>query len=156
MADEVHYVEVEETLKGRYENTTRAGRHEWVADEPASVGGSDAGPGPYEYLLMALGACTSMTLRMYAGTKKIPLTRVRVRLSHRKVHAQDCADCLTKEGKVDEISRDIVLEGDLTPEHRDKLLEIANKCPVHRTLTSEIKVRSRVIGSWAPHPWDAD
>ena len=156
MAEEVHYVEVEETRKGKYENVTRAGRHSFIADEPESVGGADAGPGPYEYLLMALGACTSMTLRMYAEMKKIPLARVRVRLSHRKVHAQDCADCVTKEGKVDEITREIILEGDLAPEQRERLLEIANKCPVHRTLTSEIKVRSRVVPSWAPHPWDAD
>lgn len=155
MADPV-FVEVEETLKGRYTNALRDGRHEWISDEPAAIGGTDAGPNPYELLLMALGACTSMTLRMYAGTKKIPLTRVRVRLSHRKLHAQDCVDCSTKEGKLDEISREIILEGDLTPEQREKLLEIANKCPVHRTLLSEIKIRSKVVPSWAPHPWDAD
>jgi putative redox protein len=151
------FVEVEETLKGRFVQRTRAGRHEWVADEPKSAGGSDAGPGPYEYLLMALGACTSMTLRMYAEHKKWPLRRVRVRLSHRKVHAQDCADCETREGKVDEITREVGIEGDkLTNEQRQRLLEIANRCPVHRTLTAGTKVRSRLAVSWEARPWDAD
>jgi len=150
------FVEVEEALTGRFINSLRAGRHTFTADEPPAAGGSDAGPGPYEYLLMALGACTSMTLRMYAEIKKMPLARVRVRLSHRKIHAVDCADCATKEGKVDEIVREIVLEGDLTQQQRDRLLEIANRCPVHRTLTSEIKVRSRLAPSWEARPWDAD
>ena len=149
-------IDVEETLSGRYINSLRAGRHAWTADEPAAVGGNDAGPGPYELLLMALGACTSMTVRMYAERKQLPLKRVRVRLAHRKIHAQDCADCATKEGLLDEITREIVLEGELTEEQREKLLEIANKCPVHRTLTSEIKVRSKLAPSWAPRPWDAD
>jgi putative redox protein len=149
-------VDVEESLTGRYMNSLRAGRHAWTADEPAAVGGNDAGPGPYELLLMALGACTSMTVRMYAERKQLPLKRVRVRLSHRKIHAQDCADCATKEGMLDEITREIVLDGELTEEQRQKLLEIANKCPVHRTLTSEIKVRSKLAPSWAPRPWDAD
>ncbi len=150
------FVEVEEALTGRFINSLRAGRHTLTADEPPAAGGSDAGPGPYEYLLMALGACTSITLRMYAELKKLPLERVRVRLSHRKVHAADCADCATKEGKVDEIVREIVLEGELTDEQRARLLDIANRCPVHRTLTSEIKVRSRLAPSWDARPWDAD
>jgi putative redox protein len=137
-------VEVEETLTGRYTHSLRTGRHVLTADEPRVSGGNDAGPGPYEYLLMALGACTGMTLRMYADLKKLPLERVRVRLSHRRIHAQDCADCLSKDGKVDEITREIVLEGDLTEAQRERLLEIANRCPVHRTLTAEIKVRSRL------------
>jgi putative redox protein len=150
------FVETEEALSGRYIQTLRSGRHALTADEPAASGGNDAGPGPYEYLLMALGACTSMTLRMYAELKKLPLARVRVRLSHRKIHAADCSDCATKEGKVDEITREIVLEGDLTDEQRQRLLEIANRCPVHRTLTSEIKVRSRLAATWDARPWDAD
>jgi putative redox protein len=137
-------VEVEETLTGRYSQNMRSGRHVLVADEPESVGGNDTGPGPYEYLLMGLGACTSMTIRMYAERKKLPLKRVKVRLEHQKIHADDCSDCETREGKVDEITREIVLEGDLTDEQRQKLLEIANRCPVHRTLTSEIKVRTRL------------
>lgn len=149
-------VEVEETLSGRYMQSVRSGRHGLTADEPVASGGNDAGPGPYEYLLMGLGACTSMTLRMNAELKKLPLTRVRVRLSHRKIHAKDCADCASREGKVDEITREIVLEGELTDEQRQRLLEIANRCPVHRTLTSEIKVRSRLAPSWDTKPWDAD
>lgn len=139
-------VEVEETLTGPFTQTLRSGRHVLTADEPVTVGGTDAGPGPYEFLLMGLGACTSMTIRMYAKMKNLPLTKVRVSLSHRKVHAGDCVDCETKDGKIDEITRDIALEGNLTSEQRAKLLEIANKCPVHRTLTGEIKVRSRLVG----------
>jgi len=137
-------VEVEENRTGRYTQTGRAGRHVLTLDEPASAGGSDAGPGPYDLLLLALGACTSMTIRMYAELKKLPLRRVHVRLSHRKVHAQDCADCQTREGRIDEIERVITLEGELSEEQRQRLLEIANRCPVHRTLTSEIKIRSRL------------
>ena len=135
-------VEVEETLTGRYVQTATTGRHALTVDEPQAAGGDDAGPGPYELLLMGLGACTSMTLRMYATMKKLPLTRVRVRLSHRRIHAQDCADCASTAGKVDEIVREIVLEGDLTAQQRQRLLEIANRCPVHQTLTSETVIRS--------------
>jgi len=138
-------VEVEETLTGKYTQNMRSGRHVLIADEPESAGGNDAGPGPYEYLLMGLGACTSMTIRMYAERKQLPLERVRVRLSHQKVHAQDCLDCETREGKVDEITREIILEGRLSGEQRQKLLDIANRCPVHRTLISEIKVRSKLV-----------
>ena len=144
-AETVFTVEVEESLTGKYTQKIHSGRHELFADEPADVGGNDAGPNPYAYLLMGLGACTSMTLRMYAEHKQLPLQRVRVRLSHRKVHAKDCSDCETREGKIDEITREITLEGELTDEQRQRLLEIANRCPVHRTLTSEIKVRSRLI-----------
>lgn len=139
-------VEVEETLTGRYTQTARTGHHTLTVDEPKAAGGNDAGPGPYEYLLIGLGACTAMTLRMYAEGKDLPLRRVHVRLSHRNIHAQDCADCETREGRVDEIR----LEGDLTEEQRERLLEIANRCPVHRTLTSEIKVRSCLSDDAAP------
>ena len=135
-------VEVEETRSGRFTNVMRDGRHVITADEPAEVGGNDAGPGPYELLLMSLGACTSMTLRMYAELKKLPLERVRVQLSHRKIHAQDCVECETREGKLDEITRVITLEGALSEELRKRMLEIADKCPVHRTLTSEIRILS--------------
>ncbi len=138
-------VEVLETRSGRYVNTLSDGRHTLTADEPAEVGGEDAGPGPYELLLMSLGACTSITLRMYADLKKLPLERVRVRLSHRKIHAQDCVECETKEGKLDEITREIALEGALTPEQRQRMLEIADRCPVHRTLTSEIRILSSLV-----------
>jgi putative redox protein len=149
-------IEVEETLTGRYMQTARTGRHALTVDEPKAVGGNDAGPGPYEFVLMGLGGCTAMTVRMYAELKGLPLARVRVRLSHRKIHAQDCADCETQEGKVDEITREITLEGDLSEEQRERLLEIANRCPVHRTLTSEIKVRSHLTNGASGHRAAAD
>ncbi|PSQ95143.1 MAG: osmotically inducible protein C [Bacteroidetes bacterium SW_9_63_38] len=125
-----------------YRTEIAAGRHPLVADEPEEVGGTDAGPTPYDYLLAALGSCTGMTLRMYADRKDWPLDGATVRLSHETVHAQDCDHCDTSEGKVDRIVRDIELTGDLSTEQRERLLEIANKCPVHRTLHSEIDVQS--------------
>lgn len=136
-------VEVEESLAGRYTQTIRSGQHTLIADEPVTAGGSNAGPGPYEFLLAALGACTCMTVRMYADRKNIPLSRIRTRLAHRKIHAQDCTDCVTREGKVDEITCEIMLEGDLDAEQRQQLLEVANRCPVHRSLTTETKIRVR-------------
>src|SRR5207344_3239672 len=108
--------------------------------EPVSAGGKDAGPNPYELLLMSLGACTSMTLRLYARRKQLPLTRVAVRLRHARIHAEDCAECETKTGFVDRIEREIVLEGPLDEGQRKRMLEIANLCPVHRTLTSEVSI----------------
>jgi putative redox protein len=138
-------VEVEESLTGKFTQTMRSGPHVLTADEPASSGGDDAGPNPYDYLLLGLGACTSMTLRMYADLKQLPLRRVRVRLSHRKIHARDCEDCETREGRIDEITRAISLEGELNDAQRQRLLEIANRCPVHRTLTSEVKVRTVLV-----------
>jgi uncharacterized OsmC-like protein len=118
-----------------------AGRHQFRADEPVAAGGADVGPTPYEYLLAALGGCTSMTLLMYARRKNIPLEKVVVELDDARVHAQDCADCDSKEGQITEIRRRIRLEGPLTDEQRARLMEIAAKCPVHRTLVSEIKIR---------------
>jgi putative redox protein len=131
-------VHVEEAGEGRYAQWVRAGRHRLRADEPAAVGGDDSGPGPYDLLLAALGACTSMTVRMYAEQKNWPLERVRVELKHDKVHAADCADCETREGRIDRIERVLTLEGDLDDAQRARLLEIANRCPVHRTLHSEV------------------
>lgn len=136
-------VEVRENGRGTFANDIRAGRHVLPADEPESAGGNDSGPSPYDYLLAGLGACTSMTLRMYARHKKLPLEHVAVRLRHAKVHADDCADCEHTEGKIDLIERRIAIRGDLTDEQRARMLEIADRCPVHRTLTGQIEIRTR-------------
>lgn len=128
--------------KGFYTEIT-AGGHDLVADEPSNMGGTDEGPDPYGYLLSALGSCTAMTLRMYADRKEWPLESVTVRLEHGKVHADDCDNCETKNGKIDRIEREIEIEGDLSDEQREKLMEIADKCPVHRTLTSETVIEDR-------------
>lgn len=133
---------VRETRRGVFQQEVIAGRHHLTADEPVNVGGLDSGPGPYELLLAALGACTSMTLRLYADRKKLPLTRTEVRLRHSRIYATDCAECETKEGMLDRIERIITLEGELDAEARKRLLEIADKCPVHRTLISEIDIRT--------------
>jgi len=122
------------------------GKHDLTSDEPAAVGGTDAGPTPYDLLLAALGSCTSMTLGMYARRNKWPLAGVTVRLRHAKVHAADCAECQDKSAMLDRIESEIELEGTLTEEQRAKLLEIANKCPVHRTLTSKIDIVTRLRG----------
>lgn len=119
---------------GRYAQVIYDGKHRLTADEPVEAGGLDTGPDPYGLLMAALGACTAMTLRMYAERKKWPLARVTVRLRHAKIYAADCAECETKEGKIDRIEREIELSGELDGEQRRRLLEIANKCPVHQTL----------------------
>jgi uncharacterized OsmC-like protein/alpha/beta superfamily hydrolase len=121
--------------------------HRLLADEPTSVGGSDLGPSPYDLLIAGLGACTSMTLRMYADRKKWPLIGVTVRLRHTKIHAADCADCETETGRVDQIERELTLHGDLDPTQRDRLVAIADRCPVHRTLHGEIKVRTTLAAA---------
>ena len=136
-------VTVTETGVGRFQQRVEAGGHSLVADEPASAGGLGSGLNPYDLLLAALGACTSMTLRLYAERKGWPLERVRVGLDHRRIHAEDCADCETKVGLVDEISREIEITGPLDDGQRERLMEIADRCPVHRTLTSEIVIRTR-------------
>ncbi len=120
------------------------GPHRLTADEPVAVGGADTGPSPYDLLLAALGACTSMTVGMYAGRKQWPLQGVTVRLRHAKVHAVDCAECETKEGMLDRIDVEVALAGPLSEEQRARILEIAQRCPVHRTLTSEIDIRTRL------------
>jgi putative redox protein len=121
------------------------GSHRLSSDEPVQAGGTDSGPSPYDLILSALGSCTSMTLGMYARRKAWPLESVTVRLRNSRIHAVDCAECETKEGMLDRIELDIELAGTLSAEQRSKLLEIANKCPVHRTLVSEINIRTRLV-----------
>ncbi|GAC1403254.1 MAG: OsmC family protein [Mycobacterium sp.] len=132
-------VTVAETGRGRYAQHITAGHHEFAADEPHPIG-DDTGPSPYDLLLAALGACTSMTLRMYAERKGWALEHVRVDLRHRRIHAQDCAECTTTAGFIDHVDRDITLSGELDTGQRDRLIQIADQCPVHRTLHSEIHV----------------
>jgi uncharacterized OsmC-like protein/alpha-beta hydrolase superfamily lysophospholipase len=135
-------VVVRETRRGTFQQEIIAGRHRFLADEPVKSGGLDSGPGPYDLLLAALGACTSMTLRLYADRKQLPLKRTQVRLRHGRIYATDCAECETKEGMIDHIDREISFEGDLSAEERKRLLEIADKCPVHHTLKSEVDIRT--------------
>ena len=139
---ELGTVLVRETHGGKYQQEILTGPHRLIADEPVKLGGLDSGPGPYDFLLAGLGACTSMTIRLYAEFKKIPLTNVSVRLQHGKIHAKDCETCETKVAMVDRIDRAITLEGPLDAEQRQRLMEIADKCPVHKTLTSEIDIRT--------------
>src|SRR5437879_5101763 len=121
----------------------QVGSHRLTADEPIESGGTDTGLSPYDLLLAALGSCTSMTISLYARRKRWPLEEVTVFLSHSRIYAADCAECETREGKIDRIERKIQLTGPLTAEQRSKLMEIADKCPVHRTLTSEVNIRTR-------------
>jgi putative redox protein len=138
MADTQAQVIVQEAGTGKFTQTITAGNHTLTADEPVSVGGNDAGPSPYDFILAGLGACTAMTVRMYANLKNIPLEKIVVALSHSKKYEEDCLNCEKEQAKLDHIDRNITLLGNLTPEQKDKLMEIANKCPVHRTLTSRI------------------
>ena len=140
-------VVVSEAGAGRYANTVNVrGKHIMCTDEPESVGGGDAGPTPYEYLNASLGACTSMTLRMYADRKDLPLDKVEVSVRHEKIHAKDCADCDQSDAaRVDRFERQIRLFGDLSADQRAKLLEIADKCPVHRTLHGQVEIRTELV-----------
>ena len=122
----------------------QAGRHPLLADEPEENGGNDLGPDPYQYLASALGTCTVMTLNMYARHKKIPLERVQCKVSHDRIHAEDCQECEKESGKVDRLTRVITIEGELDEDQRSRLLGIADRCPVHRTLENEIRVESRL------------
>ncbi len=142
--DEIRSVVVRGDAAG-FAQEILAGPHRMTADEPVTAGGTDTGPSPYDFLLAALGSCTSITVGMYARRKGWPLGEVTVNLRHSKIHATDCAECETKEGMLDRIERDIHFAGKLTTEQRTKLLEIANKCPVHRTLTSEIVIKTRAV-----------
>jgi uncharacterized OsmC-like protein/alpha/beta superfamily hydrolase len=130
------------THTGGFRTEVIAGGHALVADEPASVGGTGEGPSPYDLLSAALAACTSMTLKMYASHKKLDLESATVRVRHGKIHAKDCEDCESAEGRIDQFERELSLAGALTDEQRKRMLEIADRCPVHRTLHSEVKVRT--------------
>jgi putative redox protein len=138
-------VTVTEDGSGGYTQQIVAGHHRLVADEPRPIG-DDRGPTPYDLLLAGLGACTSMTVRMYADRKGWPLERVRVTLRHSRIHAEDCADCApSASGRIDHIDRDIELSGDLDDAQRQRLLLIAEQCPVHRTLTSEVDIATSLL-----------
>ncbi len=128
---------------GSFKQEIVAGRHRLLADEPESAGGSDAGPDPYDYLLTSLGVCTSMTVGLYARRRNLPLQTIKISLWHSRVHAKDCEECETKEGMLDRIDVEVELTGSLSAEQHTKLMEVAAKCPVHRTLTSEINIRLR-------------
>lgn len=145
-------VRVEENHAGKFQQRVAVGKHQFIADEPVSFGGLNGGPAPYDLLLSALGACTAMTMRMYADHKGIPLEHVAVSLRHEKIHAADCAACETRDGKVDFIEREIEMRGPLDARQRDALLAIADKCPVHRTLHAEVVVRTRQRGAGTAEP----
>jgi putative redox protein len=133
---------VRETHGGKFQQEILTGPHRFFADEPMKVGGLNSGPGPYDMLLAGLGACTSMTIRLYADFKKIPLENVSVRLSHDKIHVKDCETCESKVNTVDHIERAVTLEGPLDEAQRQRLMEIADKCPVHKTLESKIEIHT--------------
>ena len=142
-AEKLRQIVVRETRAGKFQNTVSIGPHHLLADEPAAAGGEDSGPGPYDFLLAGLGACKSMTMRLYADRKSFPLERATVTLNHNKIYARDCEECETREGMLDQIEVAIGLEGPLDADQRKRILEIADKCPVHRTLTSEIRIVTR-------------
>lgn len=139
---ETDHAVVVRTGEEGYLTQVRAGRHDMLADEPKSVGGTDLGPTPYDYLLTALGACTSMTLRMYADMKKLDVKNITVHLSHGKIHKSDCLKCEDGNGvgKIDQIKRQLEIEGDITQAQRDRMVKIADRCPVHKTIHNEIEV----------------
>lgn len=135
-------VVVASTGVGAFQQVMLDGRHVVHADEPVAAGGGDSGPGPYELLLMALGSCTSMTIHLYAARKRWPLEQVVIRLSQERVHVQDCADCEHPNAMIHRIEKKIELVGALDDAQRAKLLDIAERCPVHRTLTGKIEIQS--------------
>lgn len=134
-----------DSMRSPYIEEIRIGGHKLLADEPSEAGGTDAGPGPYELLLAALGTCTCVTVRMYAERKQWPLEAVHVSLTHAKVHSEDCAACEKEVRMLDQIEMEIGLTGDLSGDQRQRLLDIAGKCPVHRTLTSRVKINTRAV-----------
>ncbi|WP_234571426.1 OsmC family protein [Rhodohalobacter sp. 614A] len=125
-----------------YKTVMTAGNHELIADEPEEAGGSNEGPGPYDYLLMALGSCSVITMKMYAERKKWPVEDIFIEMRHSKVHADDCVDCDDPNAKIDRIEKEIIIKGDLNEEQLNRLLEISKKCPVHKTLLSDIEIDS--------------
>jgi len=143
-ADPVDGVLVEGRTDDQFLCRVQAGRHELLADEPEKHGGDDLGPDPYRYLAGALGTCTVMTLNMYARHKGLEVERVRCAVTHDRIHAKDCDGCENSSGKVDQLSRVIRIEGELSDDQRNRMLEIADRCPVHRTLENEIRVESRL------------
>jgi uncharacterized OsmC-like protein len=145
MAEEMEPPVIVHGTAADFSQKIEIGQHRIEADEPVSFGGKDTGSSPYDLLLAALGACTSMTIGLYARKRKWPLANITVSLRHFKIHATDCEECETKEGKIDRIALEIHLDGALTDEQRAKLMEIAGKCPVHQTLTSEINIKTRAV-----------
>ena len=129
----------------KFTRTVLSDHHVWAADEPTSVGGSDLGPDPYEHLLAALGTCTSMTIRMYANHKKIALDNVTVELEHDRQHVEDCVDCNSEPRKIEILRKVITLEGKLSQQQRQRLLEIADRCPVHQTLHGDLKITTELV-----------
>lgn len=144
MADNPSLVSVE-TAEGKFQQTIKVGNHEFLGDEPVSFGGMDSGPSPYDLLLSALGTCTSMTIKMYADRKGIPLEGVHIELEHSRDHVEDCNSCSNDDNRIDVIDRAITLTGDLSDEQRARLMEIADKCPVHRTLENRIDIHSTEV-----------
>ena len=140
---------VAKTLIDSFATELAVAGHAMVADEPAGRGGTGLGPSPYDFLSAALASCTSMTLKMYASRRSLPLKSVTVHVRHDKLHVEDCADCESESSRVDEFRREISLEGDLDDGQRERLLEIANKCPVHRTLESKVRIRTALVGAAA-------
>ena len=133
---------VSESGAGKYTLDILSGGHSLTADEPVVLGGDNKGPDPYGLLVSALGSCTVMTIRMYADMKKIPLTNTFVTLSHQKKYVEDCETCVDGKGKIDIIERNIRFEGELSDDEKNKLLKIADKCPVHRTLTTSVRIKT--------------
>ena len=138
------HVIVQGDAKG-FGQKVQVGSYNLTADEPVSYGGTDSGPSPYDLILAALGSCTSMTIGLYARKRSWPVEKISVSLWHSKIHAKDCDDCETKEGRIDRIEMEIHLDGSLTDEQRAKLMEVAGKCPIHQTLTHEINIKSRAV-----------